>query len=47
MGSAPQQAEEGGMNPRMFTSFLDGTKPAIESTAVANVDRACAGSRTV
>jgi predicted homoserine dehydrogenase-like protein len=35
-GLTPQQAEEGGMNPRMFTSFLDGTKPAIESTAVAN-----------
>ncbi|MDH3234891.1 MAG: Gfo/Idh/MocA family oxidoreductase, partial [Alphaproteobacteria bacterium] len=35
-GLTPQQAEQGGMNPRMFTSFLDGTKPAIESTAVAN-----------
>ena len=35
-GLSQEQAEEGGMNPRMFTSFLDGTKPAIESTAVAN-----------
>ena len=35
-GLTPQQAEEGGLNPKMFTSFLDGTKPAIESTAVAN-----------
>ncbi len=35
-GLTPEQAEEGGLNPKMFTSFLDGTKPAIESTAVAN-----------
>jgi len=35
-GLSAAQADEGGMNPRMFTSFLDGTKPAIESTAVAN-----------
>ena len=35
-GLTPEQAERGGLNPRMFTSFLDGTKPAIESTAVAN-----------
>src|SRR5262249_34808157 len=26
----------GGMNPQMFNSFLDGTKSAIEMTAVAN-----------
>jgi predicted homoserine dehydrogenase-like protein len=32
-------AKAGGMNPKMFNSFLDGTKPAIETTAVAN---ACA-----
>jgi predicted homoserine dehydrogenase-like protein len=32
-------AKAGGMNPKMFNSFIDGTKPAIESTAVAN---ACA-----
>ncbi len=35
-GLTPDEAVEGGLNPRMFTSFLDGTKPAIESTAVAN-----------
>ena len=35
-GLTPEEAVEGGLNPRMFTSFLDGTKPAIESTAVAN-----------
>jgi predicted homoserine dehydrogenase-like protein len=35
-GLTPEQAKLGGLNPRMFTSFLDGTKPAIESTAVAN-----------
>jgi predicted homoserine dehydrogenase-like protein len=26
----------GGLNPKMFNSFLDGSKPAIESTAVCN-----------
>ena len=26
----------GGLNPKMFNSFLDGSKPSIESTAVAN-----------
>jgi len=35
-GLSAEQAAEGGLNPKMFTSFLDGTKPAIESTAVAN-----------
>ena len=35
-GLTPAQAERGGMNPKMFTSFLDGTKPAIECTSVAN-----------
>ncbi len=35
-GLSPQQAERGGLNPKMFNSFLDGSKPAIESTAVAN-----------
>jgi len=35
-GLSAEQAKIGGMNPRMFNSFLDGTKPAIESTAVAN-----------
>ena len=31
-----QVAERGRMNPKMFNSFLDGTKPAIESAAIAN-----------
>ena len=35
-GLSPAQAERGGLNPKMFNSFLDGSKPAIESTAVAN-----------
>ena len=35
-GLTPEQAQRGGLNPKMFNSFLDGSKPAIESTAVAN-----------
>jgi predicted homoserine dehydrogenase-like protein len=35
-GLTPRQAERGGLNPKMFNSFLDGSKPSIESTAVAN-----------
>jgi predicted homoserine dehydrogenase-like protein len=35
-GLTPGQAERGGLNPKMFNSFLDGSKPAIESTAVSN-----------
>src|SRR4051795_11997397 len=35
-GLTPEQAKTGGMNPKMFNSFLDGSKPAIESTAVCN-----------
>jgi len=35
-GLNAQQAERGGLNPKMFNSFLDGSKPSIESTAVAN-----------
>lgn len=31
-----ERAAKGGMNARMFNSFLDGTKSAIEMTAVAN-----------
>jgi predicted homoserine dehydrogenase-like protein len=38
-GLSAQQAAEGGMNPRMFNSFLDGTKSGIEMAAIAN---ACA-----
>ena len=35
-GLTPEQAKMGGLNPKMFNSFLDGSKPAIESTAVCN-----------
>jgi predicted homoserine dehydrogenase-like protein len=35
-GLTPEQAAIGGLNPKMFNSFLDGSKPAIESTAVCN-----------
>jgi predicted homoserine dehydrogenase-like protein len=35
-GVTAEQAKIGGMNPKMFNAFLDGSKPAIESTAIAN-----------
>lgn len=35
-GIPAERAAEGGMNPQMFNSFLDGTKSAIEMAAVAN-----------
>ena len=35
-GLTQEQARIGGLNPKMFNSFLDGSKPAIESTAVCN-----------
>ncbi len=35
-GLTAQAAQQGGMNPQMFNSFLDGTKSAIEMAAVAN-----------
>jgi len=35
-GLTPEQAKRGGLNPKMFNSFLDGSKPSIESTAVSN-----------
>jgi len=35
-GLTPEQARIGGLNPNMFNSFLDGSKPAIETTAVCN-----------
>jgi len=38
-GLTLEQVEVGRLNPKMFNSFLDGTKPAIESAAIAN---ACA-----
>jgi predicted homoserine dehydrogenase-like protein len=35
-GLTPEQAKLGGLNPKMFNSFLDGSKPAIETAAVCN-----------
>ena len=35
-GLTSEQARVGGLNPKMFNSFLDGSKPAIECTAVCN-----------
>ncbi len=35
-GLTPEQARRGGLNPKMFNSFLDGSKPSIECAAVAN-----------
>ena len=35
-GLTPEQALRGGLNPKMFNSFLDGSKPSIESSAVSN-----------
>ena len=35
-GLTKEQAERGRLNPKMFNAFLDGSKPAIESAAIAN-----------
>jgi predicted homoserine dehydrogenase-like protein len=35
-GLTPEQARMGGLNAKMFNSFLDGSKPAIECAAVCN-----------
>jgi predicted homoserine dehydrogenase-like protein len=35
-GLTAEAARIGGLNPKMFNSFLDGSKPAIECTAVCN-----------
>jgi predicted homoserine dehydrogenase-like protein len=35
-GLTAEQARRGGLNPKMFNAFLDGSKPAIESAAIAN-----------
>ena len=35
-GLTPEVARSGGLNPKMFNSFLDGSKPSIECTAVCN-----------
>ena len=38
-GIDAETAARAGMNPRMFNSFLDGTKSAVEMAAVANATR--------
>jgi predicted homoserine dehydrogenase-like protein len=35
-GLSREQAREAGMNPKMFNSFLDGTKSALEMAAIAD-----------
>src|SRR5687767_5633176 len=35
-GLTPEEAKIGGLNPKMFNSVLDGSEPAIETTAVCN-----------
>jgi len=35
-GLSAARAQLGGLNPKMFNSFLDGSKPAIECTSVCN-----------
>ena len=35
-GLTPEQARSGGLNAKMFNSFLDGSKPSIETAAVCN-----------
>jgi predicted homoserine dehydrogenase-like protein len=35
-GITPENAKASGMNPQMFNSFVDGTKSAIEMTAISN-----------
>ena len=35
-GLTAEQAARGKLNPKMFNAFLDGSKPAIESAAIAN-----------
>ena len=43
-GLSKRQAERGRLNPKMFNAFLDGSKPAIESTAIANTSNLLAPS---
>jgi predicted homoserine dehydrogenase-like protein len=38
-GITPENAKASGMNPQMFNSFVDGTKSAIEMTAISNATR--------
>ncbi len=36
-GYTPEEVEAGNLNPKMYNSFLDGTKSAVEMCAVANM----------
>ncbi len=36
LGFDPEQARRDGMNPKMFNSFVDGTKSSLEMAAIAN-----------
>ena len=36
-GHTPEEAERAGLNPKMYNSFLDGTKSAVEMVAVSNM----------
>jgi len=38
-GLTHEEAQKAGMNPKMFNSFLDGTKSALEMAAIANALR--------
>ena len=38
-GLTREQAKTGGLNSKMFNSFLDGSKPAIESAAISNATK--------
>jgi predicted homoserine dehydrogenase-like protein len=40
-GLSPEEAAAAKMNPQMFNSFLDGTKSAIEMSAIANACDLC------
>ena len=43
-GLTPEQAKVGGLNPKMFNSFLDGSKPAIETSRGVQRHRLDAGA---
>ena len=36
MDSLTRRQQKAGMNPKMFNSFLDGTKSGLEMAAIAN-----------
>ena len=40
-GLNKEEAEIAGMNPKMFNSFLDGTKSSLEMAAIANASEMC------